>query len=578
MISASLVGSGGIIQLPLTIRQIRYGQYGLAQIIAEVPNYKLYSTTLLLQDDVYFIELFDGLTTEKARVDTIELSGSVLKITALGPIASLTDNNLYNRFWLSTSLENWSPILNTQLRTAGSGLILQEDFIILNQQRGLNITMEAGASLSFTNMNAYIFSSFYQDIKVIGFDCEGFLQNPMGIFIEYLTQNYTFITNTVLLRPPTTLNVFLDDTFYIFPPANTRHITFMLYASAAYTVPGFTGFYYGRLLNAFVSTTNTNLVDTTINTAITTIGTQFVTPASMNNIVIGMTLFVDPATSTSDSLDNGETIKVTNITSTQFEANFQRTHSANRPLKGVLVSPSDIIDNVVSFSRSSNFRPNHDETWTQSGILVNQTMVGDENIAVGSTGKDIIDRLTSQYGNNFVFTVSNSNALYATKGFYSTTYKALVTNVSLSTRLSTLRTGAQVAYKTEEGFDRITDIIATFSNTRLLDQYELLLGSASTTDTTDVNVATKIAQNILSANSEIQPVLTFDIVTLFLDGGISLPLYWLRPYDTLVIGGEEFQNINVEVLGWTWNAGGRSIKVEANVQEADIIKLLSQVA
>ena len=71
---------------------------------------------------------------------------------------------------------------------------------------------------------------------------------------------------------------------------------------------------------------------------------------------------------------------------------------------------------------------------------------------------------------------------------------------------------------------------------------------------------------------------TFTLQALFVDGGISIPLYWIRPGDKLVLNGEEFENITVSVVGWTWSAGGGGIKAEANAVETDIIKLLSQVA
>ena len=306
-----------------------------------------------------------------------------------------------------------------------------------------------------------------------------------------------------------------------------------------------------------------NRINTTLTTAVTATGQQFVTPASMLGIISGLRMQIDGANATS-APSGSETVTVLSTTATTFEAVFAFTHAIGATVQAFLVTPDEIISDVVSFNTNINTFP----------IETDVKLLADETILAGNDRISIIQRVIQQYSSDHTFYLRNSLAYFAVDGFYSTTYKAIVTNTTLSSRLSTIRTLAKGTFQIEPGVDYETSGFAT----DLFNKYQIRLPIVISVDTRDETIANEAVQSALNQRQEIKITLTFTLQALFVDGGISIPLYWIRPGDKLVLNGEEFENITVSVVGWTWSAGGGGIKAEANAVETDIIKLLSQVA
>lgn len=86
----------------------------------------------------------------------------------------------------------------------------------------------------------------------------------------------------------------------------------------------------------YTGDTLTNRVNTTLNVAINSTGVQYATPASMSDIIPGEIVTVDTA-------GQQEKVIVMAVTSTQFQANFTKTHAA-----GVAIVNKFITGNVAS--------------------------------------------------------------------------------------------------------------------------------------------------------------------------------------------------------------------------------------
>lgn len=554
-------------QIPIFIRQIRYGQYGLAQIIAEIPRYELYVRQLLQQENVFYIHIFDGLTRERARVDVIQVQEDFIRLQALGDIATLRDNPLYSRFWYSTSLQDWAPFTEADAdppRSSANTTLLNEDALIITQQRGLNITMENGNPIPANHRNGYLFRNYTSDITGFAFEFEGSMDAPMEARLQYRTASFAFIQDFVLYAPPPSPGLGGDGYYHLTPPANTRYVSFYIInnSPSSYNPPFAIGFQFSRIRNIQITSSIDNRINTTLSVAITSTGQQFATPVSMENIIVGLRLQIDVSDETS-SLPSGESVTVISVTSSTFEAVFNLTHPVGGAIQGFFITPDEILKDVVGLN--SNL--------TTEAILLDQRMIADENILAGSSGLDIINRVITQYSNDRIFFLKQGVAHFADKDFYANTYKGIVEGITLSSRLSTVRNKAKTTYQVDPGVYFETDEITT----TLFDKYEIDLPLVIDVDTSEESFAIAGAQSALDQKQEVLITLTFRLVALMLDGSISLPLYWLRPYDIVILGNNEFEGIQVRVLGWAWNEGGESINVEANVQEADIIKLLAGI-
>ena len=570
------------IQLPIVLKQLRYTSYGIAQAIAEIPRYDLYVNSLIQQDNIYILNIFDGLTLERCLVDIVQITEDRVRLVAVGPTALLNFNPLYQRMWHDSRLDSWRDLTNAP--NTPVPVALDESVVIRSDKNGLNLDIVGGGAFTsnFTG-NGYYFYGDGSILTGIAFDLWFFLESPMRPFLQIYDENLTFISNIFLALPAASPGTSSQDTFHIALPANVAYIAFAIANFASpYSPPFTTGVHFARISNTHIVSSNVSRVNTTVGVAITVTGQQFVTPASMANIVPDMDLQIAAGSSSADRTARGETVRVLRTTATQFEAVFIRTHPIGDRVQGFLVTPDEIVKDVIDTNITSSTVPSDALLIDSAPIAKHAVMIGDENIQPGNTGKAIIDRIIQEYSSDHSFSIRNSQALFAVKDYYNSTYKAIIDASTLSSRLSSVLTGAKTVYKTTEGFNLTTDLITNFPNPSdvtisLLEKYGLLIGTVVSNETTSDAIAIEVAQSALRNKSEIELNLTFDVLALFLDGGISLPLYWLRPNDLLILGGSEFENIQVRVVGWTWDEGGERLKVEASAQEADLIRLLSNI-
>lgn len=92
------------------------------------------------------------------------------------------------------------------------------------------------------------------------------------------------------------------------------------------------------------------IVNTTLSIAIASTGVQFATPASMDGILVGSVLTIDTAA-------NLETVTVTAITPTTFQANFTKTHLINIAI--VLTSTTGYLSKLTMATRLPTFTAEH---------------------------------------------------------------------------------------------------------------------------------------------------------------------------------------------------------------------------
>lgn len=99
-----------------------------------------------------------------------------------------------------------------------------------------------------------------------------------------------------------------------------------------------------------------NLVATTSTTAVAAPGSVTVTPASMNNIVIGLILNISGGTGTA------EDVRVTAVTTTTFTATFANTHSGTYNIssykstfiKGITVNQVGTTPEIILYKGNPN--------------------------------------------------------------------------------------------------------------------------------------------------------------------------------------------------------------------------------
>ena len=477
---------GTTIQLPIVLKQIRYTSYGIAQAIVEIPRYELYVNSLIQQDNIYILNIFDGLTLERCLVDIVQITEDRVRLVAIGPTALLNFNPFYQRMWHDSSLDSWGEMVDSPTQPFNAAVSYSPPKFVLNDQNGKNIALVANTAYSLNEGAGYWFQSYNTSKPLTGlaFDFEGFFESPMTTFIQVRDLNFNFVANFQLWQPAAPPGTATNDTFHIPLPANSYYVAFFAYAGGAYTVPALysTGVLYTRFRNVHVVSSNVNRVNTTLGIAITVTGQQFATPVSMANIVPDMDLQIDAGTNFADRTANGETVRVLRTTATQFEAVFTRTHPIGRRVQGFLVTPDEIVKDVINTNVTSSTVPSDALILDSAPIVKHAVMIGDENIQPGNVGKAIIDRIIQEYSSDHSFSIRNSQALFAVKDYYNSTYKAIIDASTLSSRLSSVLTGSKTVYKTTEGFDLTTDLITNFPNPSdvniaLLEKYGLLIGS-----------------------------------------------------------------------------------------------------
>lgn len=334
-------------QLQLTIAGVDYTE----RAFNVAPSWGLHGDDILTADieltlsEAYALYLSAGLPEVSLNdgddqvwkgvlVGVTLLTGFGVRIEAMGKWVHFT-HGPYTSLWSATGYAEWEPV------TGDDHSDYNESIFEIDNNNRLYITpIENQTFTSVTDKGGLVFKMPHngaRQLKAIQFTYE--MTSASGWDAVLIGYNEGFTSAATLW---TLSGGFGTQTGAAVVQLSTAkdYIVLALYRPSSSTTPtADIGTLYIKLTNVRITTTVTNMVNTTLGTTIAA-GTRTVTPGSMNNIYVGQALIIGGSST--------ERVLVTAVTATTFTAVFANGHNSADTVEALYVAADEIAGELVS--------------------------------------------------------------------------------------------------------------------------------------------------------------------------------------------------------------------------------------